>query len=75
MINRPGPSHLPRVIRLQLDGSQRSQTCYEGDELALDQGDAVEQDAVGQDQSHEGPAHGDQDGQSAVHTKDQGSVL
>ncbi|PWA25135.1 hypothetical protein CCH79_00005099, partial [Gambusia affinis] len=59
---RKPPTHLPGVIRLQLDGGQRAQTCSKAHPLLLDQGDAVQYDAVGHNQSHEGPAHGDQDG-------------
>ncbi len=68
-------SHLPGVIGLQLDGGQRGQTGRKAHPLALGQGDAVEDDAVRQNQSREGPAHRDQDCQTAIHTKDQGSVL
>lgn len=68
-------THLPGVIRLQLDGGQCGQAGYKAHPFALDKGDTVEYDAVRQNQSHEGPAHRDQDCQTTVHTKDQGSVL
>lgn len=67
--------HLPGVIRLQLDGGQRGKSGRKAHQLALDRGDAVENDAVGQNQSHESPAHRDQNGQTTVQTKDEGSVL
>lgn len=69
------PTHLPRVIGLQLDGSQRGQAGCKAHPPALDEGNAVEYDAVRQNQSQEGPAHRDQDCQTTVQTKDQGSVL
>lgn len=68
-------THLPRIIWLQLDGGQRGKTSREAHPLVLDECDAVEYDAVRQNQSHEGPAHRDQDCQTTIHTKDQGSVL
>lgn len=68
-------THLPGVIGLQLDGGQCGQTGRKAHPLALDHSNAVEYDAVGQNQSHEGPAHCDQDCQTTVYTKDQGSVL
>lgn len=68
-------THLPRVIGFQLDGGQRSQACSKAHPFLLDQSDAVQYDAVRQNQSHECPAHGDQDYQTTIHTKDQGSVL
>lgn len=74
-LNPEPPTHLPGVIGLQLDGGQRGQTGCKAHPFALDEGDAVEYDAVRQNQSHEGPAHRDQDCQTTVHTKDQGSVL
>lgn len=69
------PTHLPGVIGFQLDGGQCGQAGSKAHPFALDEGDAVEDDAVRQNQSHEGPAHRDQDCQTTVHTKDQGSVL
>lgn len=74
-LNLEPPAHLPGVIGLQLDGGQRGQTAHKAQPFHLDQGDAVEYDAVRQNQSHEGPAHRDQDCQTTVHGKDQGSVL
>lgn len=68
-------SHLPGVIRLQLDGGQRGQSGRKAQQLALHRGDAVENDAVGQNQSREGPAHRDQNGQTAIQAKDEGPVL
>lgn len=67
--------HLPGVIGLQLDGGQRAQACSKAHPLLLDQSNAVEDDAVRQNQSYEGPAHGDQNCQAPVQCKDQGSVL
>lgn len=69
------PPHLPGVIRLQLDGGQGGKSGRKAHQLALHRGDAVENDAVGQNQSHERPAHRDQNGQTAVQPKDEGSVL
>lgn len=69
------PTHLPGVIGFQLDGSQCGQAGRKAHPPALHEGDAVEYDAVRQNQSHEGPAHRDQDCQTTIQTKDQGSVL
>lgn len=69
------PTHLPGVIRLQLDGGQRAQARSEAQPPLLDQSDAVEDDAVRQNQSHKGPAHRDQNCQTTIYCKDQGSVL
>lgn len=68
-------THLPGVIRLQLDGGQRDKTGCQAHPLTLDHADAVEDEAVRQNQSHEGPAHGDQDCQAAVQPEDQGPAL
>lgn len=68
-------THLPGVIRLQLDGGQRGKTRCEAHQLTLEPADAVEDEAVRQNQSHEGPAHCDQDCQTAVQPEDQGPAL
>lgn len=68
-------THLPGVIRLQLDGGQRGETRCEAHPLTLEPADAVEDEAVRQNQSHEGPAHGDQNCQTAVQPEDQGPAL
>lgn len=69
------PTHLPGVIGFQLDGGQCGQASGKAHPFPLGQSNTVEYDAVRQNQSHEGPAHCDQDCQTTVHTKDQGSVL
>lgn len=74
-LNLETPTHLPGVIGLQLEGGQRGKAGHKAQPFHLYQGDAVEYDAVRQNQSHEGPAHRDQDCQTTVDTKDQGSVL
>lgn len=68
-------TNLPGPVWLHFDSGQTTEACHETDPLPLDQGHAVQHDAVGEDESNEGPAHADEHSKEAIDHVHHTSVL
>ena len=67
--------HLPGHEGFTLERGEGTETSDEAEPADFHQGDAVEQDAVGQDEGDIGPAHTGPHGQDSIHHVHQGPVL
>lgn len=67
--------HLPGHKGLALECGEGAEACGEAKPADFHQGDAVEEDAVGQDEGDVGPAHAGPHSQEAVHQVHQRPVL
>lgn len=67
--------YLPGHEGFTLERGEGAKTADEAEPADFHQGDAVEQNAVGQDEGDVGPAHTGPHGQEPVHHAHQGPVL